>query len=187
MLDFFELAKTRRSIRAYTGRSVDRKDLEKCVEAARYSPSACNSQPWSFIIVDDPEKTSMIAKAAAYGPGGFNSFTKEAGAFIALVAEKQVFPAWMAGKIRHVDYRHVDIGIACAHLVLQAHELGIGSCILGWFDEGKIKKILSVPRFKTVELVIALGHPAETEIHEKKLKGRSETVFLNNYQPPTTD
>ena len=183
-MTFYELAKTRRSIRAYAGRLIDRKDLEKCIDAARYSPSACNSQPWSFIIIDDPEKRNILAEAAAYGPGGFNSFTKEAKAFIALVAEKQVFPAWMAGKIRRVNYRHIDTGIACAHLVLQAHELGIGSCILGWFDEGRIKKILSVPRFKKIELVVALGYPAEGKISEKKLKDKNETVFLNNYQQP---
>lgn len=53
---FLDLAKSRRSVRAYTDKNIERKDLELCVEAARHAPSACNAQPWSFVIIDDPEK-----------------------------------------------------------------------------------------------------------------------------------
>jgi nitroreductase len=179
---FLDLAKSRRSVRTYTGKNIERKDLELCVEAARYAPSACNAQPWSFIIVDDPEKRDLVAEAAAYGPGDLNSFARDARAFVAIVSEKQKFAAWIGGKLRNIDFRDTDIGIACAHLVLQAQELGIGSCILGWFNEGKIKKILRVPRFRKIELVIALGYPAETEFSEKKLKDKDSAVFLNKYR-----
>lgn len=181
-MTFLDLAKRRRSIRAYTARSIDRKDLKLCVESARYAPSACNTQPWSFIIIDDPEKKELIGKAASYGPGGLNTFAREAQAFIAIVSEKQNFIAWLGGKLRNVDFRDADIGIACAHLVLQAQELGIGSCILGWFNEKKMKRLLGVPFLKKIELVVALGYPADAELPEKKLKDKEKTVFLNNYQ-----
>jgi nitroreductase len=179
---FLDLARARRSIRAYTGRSIDRKDLDLCVESARYAPSACNTQPWSFIIIDDPEKKELIAKAASYGPGGVNTFAREAQAFIAIVSEKQSFIAWLGGKLRNVDFRDADIGIACAHLVLQAQELGIGSCILGWFNERKMKRLLGVPFLKKIEFVVALGYPADTEIPEKKLKDRNEVIRYNSYE-----
>lgn len=179
---FLDLAKSRRSVRAYTDKNIERKDLELCVEAARHAPSACNAQPWSFVIIDDPEKRDLVARAAAYGPGNLNSFARDARAFIAIVSEKQKFAAWIGGKLRNIDFRDTDIGIACAHLVLQAQELGIGSCILGWFNERKIKKILRVPRFKKIELVITLGYPAETELPEKNLKQRNDVIKYNSYK-----
>ncbi|MGD2278541.1 MAG: nitroreductase family protein [Candidatus Omnitrophota bacterium] len=181
MPSFMELARTRRSIRTYSDKGIGRGDLELCVEAARYSPSACHSQPWSFIIIDDPEKKKQTANALAYGPGGMNSFAHNAKAFIAIVSEKQTFPAWLGGKIRNVNFRHTDAGIACAHLILQAWELGIGTCIIGWFNEKKLKRILSVPFYKKIELVVALGYPAEAEIPEKQLKEKSDVISYNRY------
>ncbi|MGB2631093.1 MAG: nitroreductase family protein [Candidatus Omnitrophota bacterium] len=182
MNSFLELAKNRRSVRSYSAADISRKDLEICIEAARYSPSACHSQPWSFIIIDDPEKRKFTAEAVAYGPGGMNSFAREARAFIAIVAEKQVLPAWLGGKARNVNFRHIDIGIACAHLVLQAQDLGIGTCILGWFNERRLKRILSVPFRKKIELVIALGYPSEQDLPEKHLKDRKELLSFNSYK-----
>ena len=181
MESFFELAKTRRSIRSYANRDISRQDLELCVEAARYAPSACDSQPWKFIIVDDPEKRDLTAKALSYGPK-LNAFAREAQAFIVIISEKQKLPAWLGGKIRNVDFRHTDTGIACAHLALQAQDLGIGTCILGWFTERKLKKVLSVPFNKKIELVLALGYPAGSDLPEKHLKDRDEVVSFNSYK-----
>jgi nitroreductase len=181
MRSFLKLAKKRRSIRSYTDKKIERKDLELCVEAARYAPSACNSQPWSFVIIDSRKKVSQVAKACVYGPPGLNSFAREARAFIAIISERQTLPAWLASKLRRVDFRDNDIGIATSHIVLQAQELGIGSCILGWFNEGKIKKILSVPFHKKIELIIAMGYPADIELAEKKLKEKDKVVKYNSY------
>ncbi|MEA3489833.1 MAG: nitroreductase family protein [Candidatus Omnitrophota bacterium] len=181
MRTFLELVRSRRSVRAFDKSAINRKDLELCVEAARLAPSACNSQPWKFIIIDDAITKKEIAEKVLSGPYKMNEFARESGAFAAIVSEKVKFPAWAGGKIRKTDFRRIDTGIASEHLVLQAQELGIGSCILGWFDEPKLKKILSVPRSKKIDILIALGYPARTEFSVKKLKDRDEIVSFNRY------
>ena len=138
MQPFIQLAKERRSIRAYQKKSITREDLELCVEAARYSPSACNSQPWKFIVIDDDSTKEDVAKNAFSGLYNMNIFAQEAAAYVAVVSEKTNFTAWLGGKIRNTDFRHIDIGIACEQFVLQAQELGIGTCILGWFNGKKL-------------------------------------------------
>ncbi len=180
-MSLLDLAKKRRSIRFYDERTISRKDLESCVEAALYAPSACNSQPWKFIIVDGPEQKKELSEGFLSGTYRMNSFALGAAAFIIVIAENMKFPAWAGGKLRKTDFRKIDIGIACAHLVLRAEELGIGTCILGWFGENRLRKILSVPRGKKIELVIAMGYPGGKDPQEKTLKDRSEVLSWNSY------
>jgi nitroreductase len=180
-MSFLDLAKKRRSIRFYEQRAISRKDLESCVEAALYAPSACNSQPWKFIIVDGAEQKKELSEGFLSGTYKMNSFALHAAAFIIVVAENMKFPAWVGGKLRKTDFRKIDIGIACAHLVLRAEELGIGTCILGWFDENRSRKILSVPRGKKIELIIAMGYPGEKELPEKILKDKNAVLGWNGY------
>ncbi|MCK4851983.1 MAG: nitroreductase family protein [Candidatus Omnitrophica bacterium] len=182
MTEFMELVRSRRSVRKFTGGKIERGHLEICVEAARYAPSACNVQPWKFVIVDDPQKTGSIVDSVFSGPYSMNAFARGAAAFIAIVSEKQGPAPRLGGILRKTDFRLIDIGMACEHLALQARELNIGTCILGWFDEKKLKKILSVPFFRKIELVIALGYPAsDTEYRERPLKDRREVVAFNEY------
>ena len=178
---FLDLVRSRRSIRAYDKRAIDKKDLELCVEAGRYAPSACDSQPWKFIVIDDAAKKEMIAQNVFSGIYGMNSFANNAAAFIVLVSKEIKFPSWAGGVLRNTDFRRIDIGIACDHLVLQARELGIGTCILGWFNEKRLKKILSVPRSKKIELVISLGYPLSAKIPKKHLKDKNEVISFNRY------
>lgn len=178
---FLDLAKSRRSVRAYDGRTIPKGDLELCCEAARQSPSACNSQPWKFIIVDDEGLKKLIAKKVLSGLYNMNTFAASAASYIVMVSESLKLPALAAGKLLNMDYKRIDVGIACAHLVLQAQELGIGSCILGWFNEKELKRILHVPRGRRIELVIALGYPEKPVTREKQLKKKEEVVSFNGY------
>jgi len=180
-MTFIDLAKARRSVRAYDKRSIKREDLELCVDAARHSPSACHSQPWKFIVIDDPAKREVIAKTIFSDHYDMNAFARDAAAFIAIVSENVKLPVWLGGRLRQTDFRRIDVGIACSHIVLQAQELGIGTCILGWFDEKKLKRVLSVPFYKKVELLIALGYPLQDDLPEKQLKSRDHTVSFNIY------
>jgi len=180
-MTFLQLVKSRRSVRSYDARLIKREDLEICVEAARHAPSACNSQPWKFIVIDDIAKKEVIAKNAFSGIYDMNAFVREAAAFILVVSERTKLSAWMGGKLRNTNFRRIDIGIACEHLVLQAQELGIGTCILGWFNEKKLKKILFIPASKKIELVIALGYPEQSEFPERHLKDKDEVVSFNTY------
>lgn len=182
MKDLVELALSRRSVRSYEKKDIAGEDIASCVEAARYAPSACNTQPWKFIIVDDAGKRDEVAATFSSDLYKMNAFASDAAAFIVVVSEKQNLPAWLGGKIRATDFRRIDVGIATSHVVLRAAELGIGTCILGWFDEKALKKILSIPRDKKIELVISMGYPAETEFRERRLKDKKEVISLNSYQ-----
>ncbi len=111
-----------------------------------------------------------------------NSFAENAGAFIAIVSEKVKLSAWLGGKLRKTNFSEIDIGIACSHLVLEAETLGIGTCILGWFNEKKLKRLLNVPRSKRIEILIALGYPSGKDLPKKYMKRAKETIFRNRYE-----
>ncbi len=180
-MSFTELALSRRSIRKYKNTPVKREDLEKCVESARYAPSACNSQPWKFIIIDETDLLEKLKKDAFLSFTGMNKFVSDCTAMILVLSFKEKLLARTAEKVRRTSFRKIDTGIVAAYLVLQAHQLGIGSCILGWFKERKIKQILGIPRSAKVELAISMGIPSEKPKKEKHLKKKEETVAINSY------
>ena len=157
------------------GRRIPRETLERCLEAARLAPSACNSQPWSFVVVDDPAQVRELALAAcASPPYGMNKFAVDASALVAVVTEKMKLAARIGAQFRGVQYSLVDVGIACEHLVLQAAEEGLGSCWLGWFNESAVKRHLGIPRGQKVDLLLCLGYAAEDAVRPKNRKSLNE-------------
>lgn len=177
-MDFKELVQMRYSCRNYKTDPVEREKIEACLEAARVAPSACNSQPWSFIVVDDPEMRVKVAKATFGGLVRFNHFSLTASVLIVMVTEPAKLTSAIGTQIKGIPYRLIDIGIAAEHFCLQATELGLGSCMLGWFDEKALKKILSIPQRKSVDLVITLGYPAD-EARPKKRKSLEQIRKYN--------
>lgn len=157
-MDFLELAHKRQSDRKYLPKPVEREDILKCIEAARLAPSACNSQPWKFIVVDDPAKLAEMADAAE--GLGMNKFTHNVPVIVAVVLEKMNASARLGSLVKNKDYSIMDVGIAVEHFCLQAAELGLGTCIMGWFDEKRIASLLGVPKGKRIPLIISLGYPA---------------------------
>ena len=181
-MSFLDLAISRESVREYKkGALINRADLTSCVEAARLAPSACNSQPWKFIVVDSPDLVERIPHEVLSGAYKMNSFARGASAFIVITSEKIKAAAWAGGKLMRTDFRRIDIGIACAHLVLEAEDLGIGTCILGWFNKRRLKKMLSIPRSSKIELLISLGYPLTASKRQKRRKPPKETVAFNQY------
>lgn len=180
-MNFLELAARRQSVRKYEpGRRIPREVLERCLEAARLAPSACNSQPWSFVVADTPETVRALAEAACTQvPYGMNKFARDGAAIVAVVTEKMKLAARLGAQIRGVQYSLVDIGIAGEHLVLQAAEEGLGSCWIGWFDERAAQRVLGVPRAKKIELLITLGYPAEAP----RAKVRKPLDDIRRYVP----
>ena len=168
-MTFLELAASRQSVRRYEpGRRIPRETLERCLEAARLAPSACNSQPWSFVVVDDPAQVRALAEeSCGRAPYGMNRFAADAAAIVAVVTEKMKLVARLGAQFRGVQYSLVDVGIACEHLVLQAAAEGVGSCWLGWFNERAVKKRLGIPRHRHVDLMICLGYSAEGSVRPK--------------------
>ena len=176
-MNLYELIQKRQSDRKYDSRRVDRDMVIKCLEAARLAPSACNSQPWKFVVVDEPELLKEMVSAAA--GMGMNKFAAQAPVIVAVVLEKMNFTASIGSVIKDKEYSLLDVGIAVEHFCLQATELGLGTCILGWFDEKKVKKRLGIGN-RRVPLLITLGYAAG-EHRQKSRKSLEEISSWNKY------
>jgi nitroreductase len=181
-MNFLELVSKRYSVRNYREDEVPREKLERCIEAARLAPSACNSQPWKFIVVDDPATKDSLAKAAFEGLVNINKFVASAPVLVCIVSERQKLAARLGGLVTDRDFSLMDIGIAAEHFCLQAAEEGLGTCMLGWFSEKPVKKLLGVPASRRVELVISVGFAADTSIPEKRRKLTTEIASWNKYE-----
>lgn len=179
-MNFIELVNQRQSNRAYSGKEVEKEKIIQCVEAARMSPSACNSQPWKFIIVDNPDLKLKIAQTTSNKLLPLNHFTNQALVHVVLVNEGSNFTATLGNKIKNRNFSLIDIGIAAEHFCLQAAELGLGTCMIGWFNEKEVKKILHIPEKKRPELVITVGYPADVQ-RVKKRKGIEKIMSFNKY------
>jgi nitroreductase len=178
--DILDLIITRQSDRKYNNKPIENDKLERIIEAGRMAPSACNAQPWKFIVVTEPELVLNIAEAASAKLLGMNSFVSQAPAVLVIVREKPNMSSKVGATIKNKDYSLIDIGIATENICLQAKAEGIGSCIIGWFDEKQLRKLLGIPRSKRVELIITLGYSL-SEQREKKRKPAGETVSYNKY------
>ncbi len=176
-----EVVAKRRSVRKFLSRPIPREDLRECLEVARLAPSACNSQPWTFVVADEPELKDRICDKAFAGIYSMNKFVKEAPVIVAVVSEKGKFMSAFGGQIRNTRYHLIDIGIACEHFILRAEELGIGSCWIGWFDEKPVKELLEIPRNRKVEVIIALGYSGSSESRLRVRKSLEEMSSFNRY------
>ncbi|MDR3135814.1 MAG: nitroreductase family protein, partial [Deltaproteobacteria bacterium] len=143
MTEFIEHALQRESCRQYSDQPVERQKLVKCLEAARLTPSACNSQPWSFVVVDSPEKVAEVAKTTMQL--GINEYIAKAKAFFVVVEEHAKLIPKIASLIDSQYFARGDLGAASYALTLEAASLGLGTCILGLFDRPKLRELLDIP------------------------------------------
>jgi len=179
-MDFTSLVLKRQSDRGYLGQPVEKEKLNRILECARMAPSACNAQPWHIIVVDDPDLKDQIAEATSERVLGMNHFTKQAPIHLVLVEEPANFTSSFGGWIKRKHYPLIDIGIIAEHICLAAASEGLGSCMIGWFDEKKIKKICGVPDSKRVQLIITLGYPS-VKSRTKIRKPLDKIVSYNGY------
>ena len=181
-MEFSELIKLRQSVRKYQDKPVEQEKLQQLIEAVRLAPSASNSQPWKLILVDDPELKDQVAKATFSKAISFNKFAPEAPVLAVLTIEKPKLITQIGGWLKKREFQLIDIGIAAAHFCLQAAELGLRTCMIGWFDEKRIKKLLHIPRTTRIGLVITLGYAAEGyPLREKNRKDASVMSSFNGY------
>lgn len=172
-MDFIEIANARQSCRSYDeSRAVEPEKLEKMLEAARLAPSACNGQPYHFTVC-----TGNLARQVAEATRGpaLNKFAVQAPVLIVISEEPYVASAGAGAKVKNNDYRSIDIGITCAYLTAEAAAQGLGTCILGWFDDAKLRELchLSHP----VRLVVTVGYAKEGDpLRAKKRKPMDELV-----------
>lgn len=172
-MNFTEIASTRQSCRKYdSSRDVENEKLSAILEAARLAPSACNGQPYHITVC----RGGAAGKVADVCKGpGMNGFAADAPVLIVISEEKYVSTAALGAKVKGNDYRSIDIGIVAAYITAEATAQGLGSCILGWFDDAKIRDICSLER--PVRLVITLGYAdSDDTLRVKKRKELSELV-----------
>lgn len=148
-MDVFEAISERKSIRAYRDMDVEDEKLMKILDAARLSPSASNRQEWKFVVVKKAETRKKLA-AASYG----QKFVGEAPVIVVACATEGK-SIMTCGQPTHT----VDVSIACAYLMLEAWEQGLGTCWLGTFSEGEVKRILGIPDHSRVVTMMPLGYP----------------------------
>jgi nitroreductase len=178
---FQYLVKNRQSDRSFKNKPIEKEKLERIIEAGRLSPSACNAQPWRFIIVDDPELKNQVADATSSKILGLNHFTKQAPVHIVIVLEPANFTSNFGSFVKDKTLPLIDIGIAAENICLAAKAEGLGSCMLGWLDEPKVRKLLNIPKSKRVPLIITIGYPEKEETREKKRKTTPEIISYNKY------
>ncbi len=180
-MKFYDLSLKRYSVRKYLDKKVDRELIKKCVEAARIAPSAENVQPWRFLVIDDPEKLNELKKAAFSGVYSVTKWANSAPVIIVVLAKTDILANTIGTFLQGTQFYLIDIGIATEHLILQATELNLGTCWIGWFNEKKTRKILNIPsKYKIVSLV-TLGYfefnEKRTKKHRKKL---DKILFFNS-------
>ena len=170
-MNFTEIAQTRQSCRKYDAhRPVEAEKLAAVLESARLAPSACNGQPYHLTVCKG-ESAKQVASAVM--GMGMNKFAADAPVMIVISEEPYVATAAFGAKVKGNDYRSIDIGIVAAYLTAEATAQGLGTCILGWFDDQKIRKICDLD--KPVRLVITLGYASENDsLRPKKRKALEE-------------
>jgi nitroreductase len=181
-MTFKDLINTRQSVRQYASTPVETAKINLCIEAARMAPSASNSQPWRFVIVNEEPQRTDVAKATFNDIQLINKFTMHAPVLVVLVIEKARLITRLAMQVKKKEWPLIDIGIAAEHFCLQAAELGLGTCMIGWYDEKKIQKILNIPSGKTIGLVISLGYAEDNyRLRNKIRKNMDEITGWNRY------
>ncbi|MEM1525738.1 MAG: nitroreductase family protein [Ignisphaera sp.] len=164
----YEVILSRRSIRAYKREPIMRENLEKILESAKWAPSAGNRQPWHFVVVlDEQIKEKLVPACRNQG------FIRDAACVVVGLADLERSPKWAI----------VDTTIALEHIVLEATELGYGTCWIGAFDEAEVKKILNIPDKYKVVALIPIGVPAESPPPRPR-KPLKEIVSLNTFGNP---
>jgi nitroreductase len=179
-MPFMDIVKTRFSVRKYLDKPVEREKLLQCLEAARLAPSACNAQPWRFIVVDDPGLRKKFADEVFDGLFSMK-FATEAPVLVAIVTDQHSVASRAGGTVRRVNFSLLDLGIAGEHFVLQAAELGLGTCWIGWFNERAARGILGIPGGNRIACLLSVGYPADEQTGRFHRRKTIEEMSASNH------
>ena len=181
-MELEQVISSRHSVRKFQNKPVEREKINQCLEAARLAPSACNSQPWHFIVIDEPQVKEKFCHEVFSGVYTISKWAEKAPVLIAAVSDKGNFVSRMGNFVRQTEFYLVDHGIACEHLVLRAWDLGIGSCWIGWFNSDKAARFFHLPAGKKIEHLIALGYPEQETASSHGRKKLEEIVSYNTFK-----
>ncbi len=174
-MNFKEIAINRQSCRSYNeNKEVENEKLEAILETARLAPSACNGQPYHITVCKGATAKTVAELTAGLG---LNKFAVQAPIMLVISEESYVSSAGMGAKIKGNDYRSIDIGIVSAYITAEAKAQGLDTCILGWLDDKKIRKVCGLT--KPVRLVITLGYAKDGDkLRQKKRKSTEELITI---------
>lgn len=166
----------RQSCRNFSDREVPDEVVTEICRAALLAPSAMNAQPWQLIAVKGEKREDVLKNIQHLG---MNKFASKASAIVVVASDKSG-GLMRAGEIfKKNEFIQNDLGILTAHLVLAAEAAGVGSCIIGWRDEAKLRECLGLGKNVCIPEVVALGYPEEGyAVREKKRKPFEETFTL---------
>jgi nitroreductase len=179
MTTFLELAAKRFSCRAYKPETVPREMVEQILEAARLAPSACNRQPWRFAVATEAATRRRLVEEG-FLPGLGMKWAADAPVLLVMGMAKSFITHTLAPAVSGVEYPLLDLGIAGEHAVLQATELGLGSCWIGWINPKAVRKLVGWPATIVPQAIITIGWPAAQPARPRVRMSTSEmTTFLD--------
>ena len=177
-----KLIRQRRSIRRFLSTPVEKEKLQACLEAARIAPSAHNAQSWRFLIIDDPEVKTKFAETAFSGIYKMTQFAAQAPVLVLVLAELDLLANRIGRRVQGVSFYLLDLGIAGEHFVLQAEELGLSTCWIGWFNMRRARRFFKIPRKFKVVALFALGYAASRPPRDGVRKPIEEIVRFNSFR-----
>lgn len=150
-MNFTELAKSRYSVRAFSERRIEKEKLDKILEAGHVAPTACNNQPQQIYVLQSEEAIEKLKKVSKFVFG--------AKTVVMITSDRN--REWKNPFTDKYHTGEIDCSVVCTHMMLQAWELGIGSCWVGYFDPDLVAKEFGIPKNEQVIALLPLGYPAE--------------------------
>lgn len=175
MSDYFDLVRRRESCRNFDpNRPVEREKLARCAEAAWLAPSACNGQPWKYLIVTNPELAEQLRPLMM--EFGQNKFLQKCPAFAVVLEEPTVLKVSLSEKFKDQNFAPIDVALSVSQFCYAATEQGLSTCMIGWHNENKIRRLFGIPKTSRVRLVIAVGYAASDKLREKVRKPIDDVI-----------
>jgi len=175
MSDYFDLVRRRESCRNFDPtRPVEKEKLQRCAEAAWLAPSACNGQPWKYLIVTNAELNEKLRPLMM--ELNMNKFVKNCPAFAVVLEENTILKVSLSQKFKDQDFAPIDVAFSASQFCYAATEQGLSTCIIGWHNEKKIQELFGIPKSTRVRLILAVGYAADDKLREKKRKPIDDVI-----------
>ena len=160
-MSFFELAKNRYSVRTFKPDPIEEEKLTKILEAGRIAPTACNYQPQRIYVAKSEEARQKLASVC--------QCTFHAPVILVVCYDRE--RDWKSTMMPGYESGETDAAIVCTHMMLQAWELGLGSCWVGLFNAEEVSRVLGLPENLTVSALLPIGYPKDhakpAHLHDK--------------------
>ena len=175
MSDYFDLIRRRESCRNFDpNRPVEKEKLQRCAEAAWIAPSACNGQPWHYLIVTNQELVEKLRPLMM--ELNMNKFVKSCPAFAVVLEENTILKVSLSQKFKDQDFAPIDVAFSASQFCYAATEQGLSTCIIGWHNEQKVRELFNLPKTTRVRLILAVGYAASDALREKKRKPIEDVI-----------